>query len=92
MIRSWKHKGLRKFYETGSKAGVQSKHAKVLKVLLFQLASAIQPEDMNTPGNGFHELKGKLKEYYAVKVSGNWRLIFQFEGENAVNVEVIDYH
>ncbi len=50
------------------------------------------PEDMNIPGNGFHKLKGNKKGYYAVKVSGNWRIIFQFEKQNALNVELIDYH
>lgn len=92
MIKTWKHKGLKKFYETGDKSGIQPKHAKVLKELLFQLSGAMQPEDMNTPGNGFHKLKGKLKEYYAVKVSGSWRLIFQFEDYHAIDVEYINYH
>ncbi len=92
MIKSWKHKGLKLFYETGTLAGIQGKHAKIIKLLLFQLANAVKPEDMNTPGNGFHKLKGKKKGYYAVKVSGNWRVIFQFAGEDATHVELIDYH
>lgn len=54
MIRDWCHNGLKKFYETGSKAGIQPKHADILRLLLFQLAAAMQPEDMNTPGNHFH--------------------------------------
>jgi len=92
MIKGWRHKGLRRFFETGDKSGIQAKHKETLRMLLLQLASAIQPEDMNTPGNGFHKLKGKLKGYYAVKVSGNWRLIFHFNGYDAVDVEYIDYH
>lgn len=92
MIKSWKHKGLKLFYEENSTAGIQAKHQKVIAMLLFQLANSVKPEDMNTPGNDFHELKGNRKGYYAVKVSGNWRIIFQFIGENAVNVELIDYH
>lgn len=92
MIKSWKHKGLKLFYETGKKTGIQSKHGKLLSYLLFQLTNAIQSEDMNTPGNDFHLLKGKLKGHYAVKVSGNWRLIFKFEGMHAIDVNLIDYH
>lgn len=92
MIKGWQHKGLQKFFETGSKAGIQPKHAQILSMLLLQLASAASPKDMNTPGNGFHSLKGDLDNYYSVKVSGNWRLIFQFEGEDAVLVDYIDYH
>ena len=92
MIKGWKHKGLKKFYETGSKAGIQPKHAEILRMLLFQLANAIKPEDMNTPGNNFHPLQGNLDRYYSVKVSGNWRIIFQFEGMDAILVDYIDYH
>lgn len=92
MIKGWRHKGLKKFYETGSKAGIQPKHAEILRMLLFQLTSAIRPEDMNTPGNNFHSLEGKLDGYYSVKVNGNWRVIFQFEGTDAILVDYIDYH
>ncbi len=92
MIKTWQHKGLKKFFETGSKAGIQPKHADILRLLLFQLASAIKAEDMNTPGNYFHPLHGDLKGYFSVKVSGNWRLIFQFEEENAILVDYVDYH
>jgi proteic killer suppression protein len=80
MIKSWHHKGLKNFYETGSKAEIQPKHASVLVLLLFQLSSAITPEDMNTPGNYFHRLHGELNGYFSVKINGNWRLIFQFQG------------
>jgi proteic killer suppression protein len=92
MIKSWKHKGLKDFYETGSKKGIQSKHAKKLSFLLFQLTTAISPYDMNTPGNGFHKLIGNLDGHYAVKVSGNWRVIFQFQGKDAILVDYLDYH
>lgn len=92
MIKGWRHKGLKNFYETGSKAGIQSKDAKTLSLLLMQLASAIKPEDMNTPGNNFHKLMGDLKDYYAVKVSKNWRLIFKFNGQDVVDLDYTDYH
>lgn len=92
MIKSWKHKGLKKFYETGTTGGIQSKHADILRLLLFQLATATQPEDMNTPGNEFHKLLGSKKGFYSVKVNKNWRIIFQFEEQNAILVDYIDYH
>jgi proteic killer suppression protein len=92
MIKRWRHKDLKNFYETGSKAGIQPKHVSTLRLLLLQLASAITPEDMNTPGNDFHTLKGDLKNYYAIKVSGNWRIIFQFEDRDAVLMDYLDYH
>lgn len=92
MIITWRHKGLHKFYETGSKTGIQPKHANVLSLLLLQLTGAMKPEDMNTPDNSFHKLTGKLMGFYAVSVDKNWRLIFQFEGQNATGVDYIDYH
>lgn len=92
MIKSWRHKGLKNFYESGSKAGIQPKHASILSMLLLQLASAIQADDMNTPGNNFHLLHGDLSGYCSVKVSGNWCLIFQFVGEDAILVDYLDYH
>jgi proteic killer suppression protein len=92
MIKNWKHKGLKKFYETGSLAGIQAKHAEILRLLLFQLTNAIKPEDMNTPGNDFHKLSGDLKGFFSVKVNKNWRLIFYFIGENAVDIDYVDYH
>lgn len=92
MIKTWRHKGIKRLFETGSTAGIQAKHAEDLKQLLFQLANAIKPEDMNTPGNDFHKLSGNLKGYYAVKVSKNWRLMFGFQEQDAVDVDLIDYH
>jgi proteic killer suppression protein len=92
MIKTWRHKGLKKFYETGNKAGIQPKHAEILRLILLQLTSAIKPEDMNTPGNNFHLLHGELNGYFSVKVSGNWRLIFQFEEKDAILIDYVDYH
>lgn len=92
MIKEWRHKGLKLFYETGNKAGIQPKHSEVLRMLLFQLANATKPEDMCTPGNNFHTLKGDLQGYYSVKVNGNWRVIFQFENGDAILVDYVDYH
>lgn len=92
MIISWKHKGLKAFYETESKAGIQPEHAKRLKLLLQLLDAAEEPQALHLPGLGFHPLQGDLKAYYALKVSGNWRLVFQFDGKNVCLVDYIDYH
>lgn len=92
MIKSWQHKGLKKFYETGSRSGIQAAHASRLKIIIQRLDASVRPNDMNTPGMRFHRLQGGLKEYYSVSVSGNWRVIFGFEGEHAVLIDYIDYH
>lgn len=92
MIISWQHKGLKKFFETGSLAGIQSKHKKRLKIILQRLNAAVKADDMDLPGMKFYLLKGKLKGYCSVWVSGNWRLIYEFEGGDAILVDYLDYH
>ncbi len=69
-----------------------AKHARRLKVLLQVLDAANAPEQVNLPGFGFRPLKGKLKGFYAITVNGNWRIIFQFEGEDAILVNYLDYN
>jgi len=92
MIKSWRHKGLKKFYDDGSTAKIQKKHANKLHDILQILDFATVPEQMNLPGLNFHSLAGNLKGFYSVKVSANWRVIFTFEGEDAILVDYIDYH
>ena len=92
MIKSFRHKGLQKFVETGSKAGIQLKHSTKLLVQLTVLDEATVPEEMNVAGWLWHELKGDQKNRWAVKVNGNWRLTFEFEGPNAILVDYEDYH
>jgi proteic killer suppression protein len=92
MINTWKHKGLRRFYETGSTTGIQPKHATRLKIILQRLEAAICAEDMDLPGMRFHKLKGNYKEFYSVTVNGNWRIIFKFEDKHAILVDYLDYH
>ena len=92
MIKSWQHKGLKKFYETGNLAGICPAHSRRIKIILQRLDAAIRAEDMNTPGMAFHGLKGDKQEFYSVSVNGNWRIIFKFEGENAILVNYLDYH
>jgi proteic killer suppression protein len=92
MIKSFRHGGIEKFFATGSKAGIRPSHAAKLSVQLFQLNRAKAASDMNAPGWGLHPLRGDLKDHWAVKVNGNWRLTFAFEGENAILVDYRDDH
>jgi len=92
MIRSYRHKGLQRFAETGSKAGIQPIHARRLRILLTALDATSEPTDTNAPGYGLHRLDGEFEGRWAVRVSGNWRLIFAFEGEDAVLVDYLDSH
>lgn len=92
MIKDFRHKGLKKFFETGSKAGIQPKHADRLRVQLGLLDVSAKPSDMDVPGWRFHGLKGELSGHWSVWVSGNWRLTFTFDGEDAVLVDYQDYH
>ena len=92
MIKSWRHKGLKAFFETGSRAGINTAHADRLRRQLARLDAAGAPDDMNVPGWSFHSLKGDLKGHYAVSVSGNWRMTFTFDGDHAVLVDYRGYH
>lgn len=92
MIRGFKHKGLEKFFSTGSKAGIQAQHAERLRVILGRLSVSTAPEDINLPGLGLHQLKGDRKGTWAVKVSENWRITFTFVGKDADAVDYEDYH
>jgi toxin HigB-1 len=92
MIRSYRHKGLQSFAVTGSKAGIQPAHAKKLRNLLTALDAASTAADMNAPGYGLHALRGNPEGHWAVSVSGNWRLTFLFQGEDAILVDYQNYH
>lgn len=92
MIKTWKHKGLKKFFDTGNKSDITSSHEKRLKIILQRLNAASSPSDMNTPSMRFHKLQGDLKNFYSVTVNGNWRVIFKFDSTNAIDVDYIDYH
>jgi toxin HigB-1 len=92
MIKNFKHKGLKKLYEAGSKQGVKAEHASRLLLILARLDASSTSEDMNLPGLGLHSLKGSLKNYWSVSVSGNWRVIFRFENNHATDVDYLDYH
>jgi proteic killer suppression protein len=92
MIKSFRHKGLQKFFETGSKAKIQPAHAVRLRTQLTLLNIAAEPGDMRRPGWDLHALKGELDGHWSVSVNGNWRLTFRFNGADVEIVDYQDYH
>jgi proteic killer suppression protein len=92
MIKSFKHKGLERFYRSGSTAGVQSTHVKRLRLNLSNLDQAESPDDMALPGLRLHQLSGSRKGIWSVTVNGNWRVTFIFDGRDAAIVNYEDYH
>lgn len=92
MIIGFRHKGLKLLYDTGDRRRVPSEYAGKIERVLARLDVATVPEDMNLPGFRLHPLKGGLSGFWAVSVSGNWRVIFRFEGAHACDVDLVDYH
>jgi len=91
-IRAFRHKGLERFFTTGSKAGIRANHAARLRLILGRLNVATNAHDMDLPGLRLHELRGARKGTWAVEVSGNWRVTFAFVGQDATGVDYEDYH
>jgi toxin HigB-1 len=92
MIKSFRHKGLRRFFEKGRVTGIQQRHSKKLRMILVALDTATTLEDMRIPGFGLHPMKGDRKGEWAVSVSGNWRITFEFRDGNAYELNYEDYH
>jgi len=92
MIKSFRHKGLERFFETGSVAGINPSHRQKIKFRLAALDTAVTVEDMNLPGFRLHSLKGDKQGLWAVDVSKNWRITFEFVDGNAYVVNYEDYH
>jgi proteic killer suppression protein len=92
MIRSFRHKGLKRCFETGDQRSIPAQHAARIRRQLDYLNSAKQVEDMNLPGWNLHPLKGSRKGTWAITVSGNWRTTFRFAGGDAYDVDLEDYH
>ncbi len=92
MIISFKHKGLKRFYESGTTSGIQAVHKSKLRMILVALETAQTIEDMDIPGFRLHALKGNLKGVWSIMVSGNWRITFKFENGNVYVVNYEDYH
>ena len=92
MIQSFRHKGLKLFFESGNSSKVQPAHRKRIRLILTVLHAAKEVKDMNYPGANLHRLSGEFKEFWAVNISGNWRIIFRLEDGDAYEVDYLDYH
>ena len=92
MIRNFRHRGLRGFYEKGRAKGINPAWRRRVRAILARLNAARGPKDMDFPGLVLHPLRGASKGHWAVTVSGNWRITFRFEGEDAYDVDLTDYH
>jgi proteic killer suppression protein len=92
MIKSIGNKALKRWWERGDQSRINPVHFPKIRRAMLALDAASQPTDMNLPGYGFHGLSGDLKGFYAVKVTGNWRVIFRFDGGDAIDVDYLDYH
>lgn len=92
MIKSFKHKGLKKFFLSGSKAGIQGKHASKLRMQLAAIDTASEIDDIDLPGYQLHCLQGDRDTIYSISVNGNWRITFEFIDGNAYILNYEDYH
>ncbi|WP_039761137.1 type II toxin-antitoxin system RelE/ParE family toxin [Bartonella queenslandensis] len=92
MIISFRHKGLKTFYETGSTKGIQVKHARKLQYILAILDAAEDVNDVTFPSFRLHSLQGDLKDHWSIHVNGNWRVTFRFVGKDIELVDYQDYH
>jgi proteic killer suppression protein len=92
MIRSFKHRGLKRLYERDDRSGIRGDLLDMVEDILARLDDAGTPQAMNLPGYRLHPLKGDLKGFWSVTVRANWRIVFRFEENDAFDVELIDYH
>ncbi len=92
MIKSFKHKGLKKYFQTGSVAGIQAKHQGKLRMQLTAIDTAQEIDDINLPGFKLHPLKGEHDGIWSITVNGNWRITFEFIDGNAYILNYEDYH
>jgi proteic killer suppression protein len=92
MIRNFRHRGLKRLYDKGDASKVSAQDVNKIRRILARLNNSSRPEDMDVPGFRLHPLKGDLKGFWAVTVRANWRIIFRMEGEDAHDVDLIDYH
>jgi proteic killer suppression protein len=92
MIRTFRHRGLERFFRKGDHRGIIAKTEARTERILDRLDTIVKPEDMNIPGFKFHQLRGERKGVYAVTVTGNWRITYRFDGKDAIDVDLEDYH
>jgi proteic killer suppression protein len=92
MIRTFRHKGLRKLFQDGDTSKVQADQLARIADVLAHLDTALRPADVGLPGYSLHPLKGDLKGYWSIAISGNWRIVFRFEDGDVLDVDLVDYH
>jgi len=92
VIGSFKHKGLKRLYEKGDESKISTDLLPKVNRIMALLDVATGPDELDLPGFKLHSLKGSMRGYYAVSVSGNWRITFRFEGETPNDVDLVDYH
>ena len=92
MIRSFRHRDLKRLYEQGDRSRVRADQAQRLAMALADLDDAVSPSDLDLPGYRLHPLKGDLKGFRSITVSANWRTIFRFEDGDTCDVDLVDYH
>jgi proteic killer suppression protein len=92
MIRSFKHRGLKRLYECDDRSGIRPDLVDTVQEILTVLDDAVTPQELGLPGYRLHPLKGDLRGFWSVTVRANWRIIFRFAGADAFDVELIDYH
>jgi toxin HigB-1 len=92
MIKRFRHKGLERFFTSGDTRGINAKHAAWLRIVLSSLDVAESLAGLNNPGFRLHPLKGQRKGQWAISVSGNWRVVFAFDGVDVIDVDLVDYH
>jgi len=92
MIKSFKHKGLKRYFQTGSVSGIQAQHQRKLRMQLAAIDTAKEIDDINLPGFKLHPLKGDRDGIWSITVNGNWRITFEFIDGNAYILNYEDYH
>lgn len=92
MIRTFRHRGLKRLFRDGNAGGVRADQIARIKDVLAHLDTALRAADADLPGYRLHALKGDLKGYWSVTISGNWRIVFRFEDGDCFDVDLVDYH
>lgn len=92
MVRSFRHRGLKRLYELGDPSRVRADQAERIALVLADLDDARKPSDLDLPGYRLHPLKGVLKGFWSISISGNWRVIFRFDNGDVYDVDLVDYH
>ncbi|MCY3959805.1 MAG: type II toxin-antitoxin system RelE/ParE family toxin [Chloroflexi bacterium] len=92
MIRTIRHRGLKRLHDQGDASGLRADQRERIRVALAILDSARSPDDLAVPGFRLHQLKGRLRGFWSIRITGNWRIVFRFDGDDVFDVDFVDYH